>query len=154
METKNVSIAKGLKIKNRLIGEINRLKDIFARENSRSEENPSTVDALAVLTELVETRHKLVGLKAQLAAASSPIAGMLAELAELKESIVWLNSIPTKEGVERISGYGNVITERRWTAALNRERVDKKVTEYQERINELQDEIDNYNARTTFDIIF
>jgi hypothetical protein len=39
-----MKIHKALKVKNRLIGEVNKLREIVRRENSRRNDDPSTVN--------------------------------------------------------------------------------------------------------------
>jgi hypothetical protein len=150
--SKQISIAKGLKIKNRLIGEINRVKGIIIRENSSREDNPSKVDTNDVYSLLCELRSQLVELKSKLAIASAPAAGLLAELTELKDFINFLPTVPAKDHIDYISvGGGAQPMQKKWQCAIDRNSLELYSARTQERINELQDELDSFNAKTTFE---
>jgi len=142
-----MNIAKALKVKNRLVSEISRLQDIFRRENSRRDDSQSQVDLLKIETELFEARNKLIRLKGALNRASAPISESLAELAERKTQILFLKGLPTRVGVETVA-YGNEKKEYNWSSFYSREIVDEKVKAVQVAIDELQDKIDCFNART------
>lgn len=147
-----MNIAKALKVKNRLVGEIARLKEIIKRENSRREDNVSKVDVNAISQELVKNQEKLIYLKAALGQATAPISRELAALAECKSDINHWNSLPTREGTELINIGGNKDAIRlEWKATFNREVVDTEVKKLQNRINELQDYVDNFNAQSKVD---
>jgi hypothetical protein len=157
MSTKNISIAKGLKVKNRIIGEINRLKQIAARENSRRSDSVSKIEVNEIFLDLTTEQSKLIEVKSQLAKASAPIAHLLAEISEKKDMIKWVGGLDTREGVETVRVYGaapNEVKNLIWLAHVNQARQDAWVKEIQTRIDELQDEIDRYNAQTTFDLTF
>ncbi len=143
----SITISKALKIKNRIAGDLAKLQEVVRRENSRRNDNPSTIDVKAVLDEVITTRHRLICLKAAIAQASSPIATSLATLTEAKGYINWLTSIHAREGVEKES-YGDQVETYTWTAYLNREQLDKAIASVQRTIETTQDAIDEYNAKT------
>jgi len=143
-----MNIAKALKVKNRLVSEISRLQDIFRRENSRRDDSQSLVDLVKIESELSETRSNLIRLKGALNKASAPISESLAELAERKTEILFLKGLMTRVGPEVIV-YGNDNKlEYNWSSFYSREIVDEKVKAVQVAIDELQDKIDCFNART------
>lgn len=144
-----MNISKALKVKNRLIGEINRLQELVKRENSRRNDNASSVNVAETVCLLEVTREKLVSLKGAVNESSAPISQKLADLAETKSQINFYNSIPSREGEElTLIGSNREKLSYMWTAYLNREKLDAKVVELQKKTNNLQDEIDNFNART------
>lgn len=144
-----MKISKALKVKNRLAGEVAALQDIFKRENSRRNDNPSKVDCAEVANNLSTKLKELIDLKGKISIASSGIAYKLAELAELKLRKNFLASLPTREGAEvSFVGRDQEKLVYMWTAFLNREAVDASLTTAQDQINHLQDEIDTYNAST------
>ena len=49
-----MNIAKALKVKNRLIGQIQKQQDIVMRENSRRNDNPSTIDVREEYLKLIK----------------------------------------------------------------------------------------------------
>ena len=144
-----MKISKALKVKNRLAGEVAALKDIFKRENSRRNDNPSKVSPEEVLNSLTAKRKELIVLKGKISIASAGIAQSLSNLAELKLQKNFLAGLPTREG-EEVSFVGRdqeklVYT---WTAFLNREALDDLLAAIQDQINNLQDEVDTFNAST------
>ena len=144
-----MNIAKALKVKNRLAGEVTRLQELFRRENSRRSDNLSTVDVGQVEKDLLSTVGNLIRLKAALCTASAPIGNKLAELAESKTLLTFYLALPTREGEEQaFAGPTRDVIKFQWTAFHNRAAVDKAGVELQQKINDLQDEIDDYNART------
>lgn len=147
-----MNISKALKVKNRLAGEVSKLQDIVRRENSRRNDNTSSIEVEKTYEDLKNTLNLLVSLKASISRASSPIADKLSRLSELKNHINWLSSIPTSEGEEKISyGHSADIYTYTWKAFLNREQLDGEIEKNQTEINLLQDEIDEFNAKTAVD---
>ena len=144
-----MKIHQVLKQKNRLAGEVASLEAIARRENSRRSDNPSTIECGKIFAELTKTRKLLVEIKGAIAKASAPIAEKLALLAEGKAEKTFLESLPTREGVELVTVSHGLPPERlEWKAERNRALVDALRAAAQVRINELQDEIDLFNAVT------
>jgi hypothetical protein len=57
--------------------------------------------------------------------------------------------LPTRKGEELVA-IGREVEPRKyiWSATIDREQVDKEVADLQKLINDLQDEIDEFNAST------
>ncbi len=147
-----MNISKALKVKNRLVGEVNRLKDIIRRENSRRDDNTSKIDVSLVVEELRQASVKLASIKASIQKANSGIFNDLALLEESKSTLNWLKTLPTREG-EEVSFIGRDQEKlvHLWTAHYNQERLDKEVKKFEDLISSLQDTIDDYNAKTAVD---
>ena len=144
-----MKIHKALKVKNRLAGEVAGLQEIFKRENSRRNDNASQVDASKVKNSLDAKREELFKLKGAIAQATAPITPKLAELEERKAEKNFLSGIPTREGEEVNNALGGrELVRYQWSATINREGLDELLTKAQENINKLQDEIDEFNAKT------
>ena len=142
-----MKLTKALKLKNQLVGEINALKEIFKRENSRRNDNPSKIDCSKVFIELTDKREQLIKLKASISKANVDIYDKINRMAELKDYINFLNGLPKREGEElTLIGLNREKLMYNWTAYLNQEEVDKLVNSLKEDINALQDAVDNYNA--------
>lgn len=79
-----LNLAQALKRKNRLAGEIARLKPIVKRENSRKESTPARADVRGTYTTMVETARQLAALKGAIstanAAATEPGRGIYGKL--------------------------------------------------------------------------
>jgi hypothetical protein len=146
-----MNIAKALKTKNRFAGEISKLQEIFRRENSKRSDNTSSVDAQKVYADLLLQLDRITRLKGSISRASAPIAEKLVRLSELKGIINWLQGVPYKEGEEKASYGTKEVYTYEWKAFLNREKLDEQVDLFQVEINQLQDEIDDFNAKTQID---
>lgn len=147
-----MNIAKALKVKNRLVGELNRLQEIFKRENSKRDDNPSQVKAEDAYNDVLNAFEKVVEIKGAINKATAGISDKLAALAEYKQYLNFIRGVPTREGIEETSlGYSQTIRAYVWTAYLNRKSLDEKILHYQKKVDELQDEIDEYNTKTQVD---
>ena len=151
-----MKLAKALKVKNRLVGELNQLKMELQRENSRRNDNPSKVDCKTLYIEIETKRDDLISLKAAICSAnagsSNKEAGIyqkIDKMSELKSFINFLAGLPKREGEElTLIGANREKLTYQWTAFINQERADAITKELQLEINRLQDEVDEYNAVT------
>lgn len=147
-----MNLAQALKQKNRLAGELVRQQQILQRENARRSDSVSTVNRLEVWQKIIELSEKLGELKGRITQANVNIYPALERMAELKARISYLNSLPKREG-EEVSFVGRdqeklVYT---WDSQINQQKSDELVAELQQETNDLQDEVDNYNATTEVD---
>ena len=150
---KTLKLQTALKLKNRLAGEMSRLQGIVRRENSRRNDNPSKVKTGDVFNELNETRTKLVALKSAIATANVAIYPQLAAMEEIKSFIVFLQTLPTREGEEvAFVGRDQEKLTYQWNVFLSQEVVDAMVKVQQDKIAELQDEVDAFNATKTITV--
>jgi len=155
---KSISLAQALKQKNRLAGEVARLRQIVERENSRKESKPARADVRQVFDESVARSRELAALKGAIAAANAGVVvggqgiyGKLNLQAELRGLISFLKELSTKEGeeVERVGFLSRDEASRAvYVATIKRDEVDRSVGTYQAEIERLQDEIDEFNAAT------
>lgn len=143
-----MKIHKALKVKNRLAGEVAQLQQIFNRENSRRNDNPSKIDPATVLRDLNKKREELFNLKGAISQATAPIQPLLAELEERKSEINFMNSVPCREGTEIVPMHQSEPIKYVWKAYMTRAELDDRVAALQLRINNLQDQIDDFNAKT------
>ncbi len=144
-----MKIHKALKVKNRLAGEVANLQEVFKRENSRRSDNPSEVQRSELKEKLDAKRAELFKIKGAISQATAPITPKLAELEEAKAEKNFLAGVPCREGKEVIPmGGATPPLTLLWTAYLNRAALDTELETVQHRINALQDEVDEFNART------
>lgn len=144
-----VSVAKALKLKNRLVNRLAKTTQDIAQNNSCIEEQKGRVD----VAKLLELREKLtqavVDVRVKVQAANVKIQGKLVLLSERKGDIVFFSALNTFDGVQR-HNYQN--TEVKHVAHLQKVDVDNKVKQLEAEVDTLQDEIDAYNARTKIDV--
>lgn len=155
---KTINLSQALKQKNRLAGEVARLREIVQRENSRKESQPARADVRAAFDESVTRSRELARFKGAIAAANAAVTGVhhgiygkLNLQAELRGLIAFIKTLNTKEGeeVERIGFLSRDEAVRTvFVAVITREEVDRLTVAYQTEIDRLQDEIDEFNATT------
>lgn len=148
-----MKLSKALKEKNRLAGEINRLKQLIQRENSRNVKSSSTVDVGKLWTEMVEATEKLITLKTAIFKANAGIYDKIVRMAELKGRVGWVQTLNTNNETKEEIIYGtSTIRVTEFKAYKTQEDVDNMVKELQDEISKLQDDLDDYNATVTIEV--
>jgi hypothetical protein len=155
---KAVTLSQALKHKNRLAGEIARLRAIVDRENSRKEAQPVRADVRKVFEQSVERARELAALKGAIAAANAGVTdgargiyGRLNLQAELRGLIAFLKELNCKEGetTERVGFLSrDEATRVVFVAEIKKDEVDRFIASHEAEIATLQDEIDEFNAAT------
>lgn len=149
-----MNLAKALKTKNRIVGEINKLKGLLKRENTRLSTSTSKVDRAELEKNLKDKVEQLISIKTKIATANIGIYEKIERMAECKTLMAYYETLDTRDGSfsdGRIyDGDKQVVYV--YNAYLKQEDIDKLSVAYQEQINKLQDEIDEYNARTTIEV--
>jgi len=149
-----MNIAQGLKEKNRIAGRIAELERKIVKSNKYQSNRPPVDDVNELFGRLTLEKASLVRLKNQLAVANAGIAETLADLAETKGMIKFLESLPTG-----VSGYPvqthdyntNRLVDSEYTIEykIDQKSLDVSIELYRGLAEKLQDKIDNYNATTT-----
>lgn len=153
---KTITLSHALKHKNRLAGEVARLREIVQRENSRKESQPVRADVRAAFDENVTRSRELAAFKGAIAAANAgvtgPARGIYGKLnlqAELRGLLAFVKALNTKEGEEAAPiGFRGDTFRQTYIAVITRDEVDRLAAAYQTEIERLQDEIDEFNATT------
>lgn len=146
-----MKLARALKLKNRLVNQVNRNKSLLAAENIRPVPSTSGVDREAVKRLLDDQLKTLAVLKSKICLANHGIQLELELLAESKSIIEYFRNMPTAEEIS-YEGYGKDRTEIKQSVFLKRADIESIVTSLQSNIDALQDKIDEYNAQTNVDI--
>ncbi len=147
-----MKLAKALKEKNRLVGEIVRLKAIIERENSRDEKSTSKVDRDDLWVRLANATESLISIKAAIFSANAKVYDKIARMGELKDRAQWITGLNTQDGVFENPSYRSEPTTRTMVAHKKQADIDIMTTALQEQIAALQDELDAYNATTEIEI--
>jgi hypothetical protein len=141
-----MKLAKALKLKNQLAGELAQLKDLLAKQNVRSTKQKFDYENREVLAQLRTKIDELVKVKAAIAAANADAYGKIFRLAELKGLVTALAGLDTKTGVFHEGGqFAHPGYEVEYVAQLGKVDVDKLVAELKEEIQALQDALDEFN---------
>jgi hypothetical protein len=145
----HMNLSQALKQKTRLAGELVRQQQILQRENSRRSDSVSAVDRNAVYGKILDLSTQLGELKGKITQANVNIYPALERMAELKSRIGFLNGLDKRKG-EEISfvGHDQEKLVYKWDSFIDQEKCDETVAELQEQINDLQDEVDAFNATT------
>lgn len=143
-----MKIAKALKTKNVLVGELTKLQGLLSTQNVRTEGQKFEYDNKDVLTQTVAKMNQLIELKAKIAATNAPVYGLIFRMAELKSFVEHLKVIPVREGTERTAPYGGAVLETIYRSALGRVQLDTMVSEIEKEIQDIQDKLDSFNFTT------
>lgn len=148
-----ISLSKALKEKNRIAGELNKLRSIMSRENSRNVESASKVDRNLLYGSVKMKQAELVKIKTAIANSNTGINHLLTEMSELKSEAAWLMGLNTEDGTIKSRGYDSKeVDVKVLSAYFNQQNVDSMCMEITKRIDSLQDQVDAYNATTTIEI--
>jgi len=160
-----ISIARALKEKSRLVGEINRIRQLIITENIKrvniqvpegkafgglTEEDIKRVRAVDV-TELEAQwkalEEKLITLKTAIVKANAEAAETLVRLQEAKSHLAQVGQIGYREGI--VQQYDGITVVDH--SVLKQAYVLAEQKAYTDLVNKLQDDIDDFNARTFID---
>lgn len=148
-----MKIAKALKQKNVLAGELEELKQLLQKQNSRSTKQKFDYDNREVLTRVRAKLDELVRVKAAVAAANAEIYNKIFRLAELKGLVVTLASLDTKAGVFLEGrGYGEAGVEVEYIAQIGTVEVNQLIASLRVEIQSLQDALDEFNFTRSVDL--
>ena len=144
-----MNISKALKVKNRLVGKITKQQEIVSKENSRRSDSTSKVDVSVEFQSLLNLKHELIDLKSRISKASSPIFDKIIKMQEYKSLINYINGLNTRDGIEKVSYGQTTVIDYTWNAYINNEKKQVMIKGYEDEVNNLQDDIDNFNAVTS-----
>jgi hypothetical protein len=138
-----ITLAKALKVKNRLTGRLAKVQTDIQAYNSVPAGQADQVNVLA----LMQTREELVGalvsLKTAINEANREAQRGIYDLAEKKATAQFLAGVNTRHGPQP-AVYPNT-TEVSYVAALKKADVDSLVAGLEKDIDQLQDRLDQFN---------
>ena len=140
-----MTVKQALKVKNRLVKEINEKFEILKKYNSIDQDNTRRYSMINILSEIGSLTEELVVLKAKIHKANLPVYDKIFKLSELKSHITLIQNIPTEEG-KTVQSYGSVVTYK--NSELSVIDVETVVKRLQTEIDKLQDELDIHNLTT------
>lgn len=136
-----ISLAKALKLKNRLAGRLNKTQTDIQTYNSVLAEQANQVDVPALCKLRDEIAEQLVVLKTKIVFGNAEIQSDLIRQGELMSKLTWLATLETRDGKRH--GYQN--TEVTWVASVKKTDVDKETKKLEAEIDAIQDKLDSYN---------
>jgi hypothetical protein len=146
-----LTLAKALKLKNKKVATINKLKQRIMENNSYNSKNIPSYNSSRTLEEYNKEVEELVKLKIAINTANVKITGSILQLGEIKTKIIMLRSLNTTEG-EQTHGFGSNRTTDILTATITEIQADKMVEELESQLETIQDSIDYFNATTEIEI--
>lgn len=147
-----MTLSKALKHKNRVAQKLSQVSDDIRENNSILSVNDCEVDVVALNGMRLELMRHLVAVKTVIHRASDKVREKIFLLAELKTSIQFYRSIDTQHGKRQSHSFGggNEFVDHK--ATIRKETVDRTVSELESQIDNLQDELDEFNAATKISI--
>jgi hypothetical protein len=147
-EPVEITLARSLKLKNRLAGRLAKLDSDFENYNSlpAGTDRPDLKIVYAERTKLVS---QLIELKLALNSANQSMQRTIFELGEAKSLVALLTKTSTKHG-KVVEGYhGNEVE---YTAQFRKGDIDREVRRLEVVIDRLQERLDGFNHRTIIPI--
>src|SRR5206468_253227 len=143
-----ISLARALKLKNRLAGRLAKLDSDFENYNSlpAGTDRPDLKVLYAERNTLVA---RLIELKVALNLANQPMQRTIFELGEAKSLVALLTKTSTKHG-KVVEGYHG--TEIEYRAQFRKGDIDREVRRLEVVIDHLQEQLDAFNHRTVIGI--
>ncbi len=143
-----MNLAQALKRKNRLVQNVSILQHEIQRENSSRKDNLIIIKVEELMTELDQAVEDLIKIKIVIFVAGTPMRENILKLSELKSKIVFIQGIDTKEG--NVHDYGDVTVQ--YIAVYNKLWVRKTISDCEEEIDSIQEELNKFNHNTEIDV--
>lgn len=138
-----MKLSKALKLKNKLVSEVNTAMLYVTQHNSTEEGTPRVYPVKEKLAEAMEKTTQLVELKAKIHKANLPVWEKVFRMSELKGMVSKLKSLDTRERTASPNGYRDAVT-----AEITLSEKDSLVKELEEAIEAIQEELDHHNHTT------
>jgi hypothetical protein len=138
-----ITLAKALKIKNRLTGRISSLENDIRTYNSVIEGKEDQVNIENLYKIYLNHKEMLIALKSAIYEGNIGIQRSIFEQAEKKGLISFLNSVSTRHGSEHVHSLAHSTLN--YVATLRKNDIDSTTKKLEKEVDELQDKIDNYN---------
>lgn len=154
-KTVTITLAKALKLKNKLVREMGQHISRFQTFNSRQDDQKLNFDPKTEYEQWLLKATKLVELKTAIALGNKDITEDIIHMGELKSIISNLSGVSTREGVEmRESRHENKpdvkIT---YVAFMNDKAIADAIKALEGQIETCQENIDKHNHTTTISIV-
>ena len=147
------TISKLLKAKTRIISELVELKLLVARSNSYAIGDPDIPPVRQAFENILKLTNDLVKIKTAITKGNTGVQHLIFELSETKGLLSYFQGLNTRRGDITNPGYGNVApTVTTFDAEIKANEKTQLLETWKARINEIQDELDEYNASTKVEV--
>lgn len=143
-----MTIKQALKLKNKLIKSISEKTTLLQQYNTIEVGNTRPYSSTILLDEIVKTTNELVELKTKIHKANEPMFKTIFEMSELKSLIQNIKKLECTEGKSNRDRY-RMESELILTSEISLVERNDTIKKMEERIEELQDHLDTFNATTT-----
>jgi len=143
MALQEITLAKALKVKNRLTGRLAKVQEDIQTYNSVPEGQADQVSVSALMKTREELVGALVALKTAINDANGEVQRDIYDLAEKKATALFLSGVNTRHGPQP-PVYPSTI-EVNYVAALKKADVDALMVRLENEIDQLQDKLDQFN---------
>ena len=141
-----MTIKKALKVKNRLLKELSSEFHKVSKNNTYYGTKKPPYNAAEALTNFIKISDELIDLKTRIHTANMPVFGKIFRLSELKNRVknLRLLDFDTNQYYDKQSE--TYIFE---TSTISVEERDRLISELENEIDSIQDELDHHNSITT-----
>lgn len=144
-----ISLAKALKLKNRLAGRLAKVTSDIKTYNSVLIEQAGKVNVVLLVTQRNDLVNALKEVKVAIYKANVPIIDKIFDLGEYKANVEFVNSLSTTQGKVK-DVYGQ--TEVEYSCTLDKSSVDLTRAANEKAIDAAQDALDTFNYSTKIEI--
>lgn len=146
-----MNIKQALKKKNKLVGLMTEEFYKASQYNVIDEGNPRPYSATEAIGKWMQLSNELIVLKTQIHKANLPVYDKIFELSELKSQVKHLKSLNCSSGKVSTSRWGTESEPVIKHAEINVVERDQMIKNIELRIEQLQDELDQWNHNTLID---
>lgn len=143
-----MTIKQALKLKNKLVQDLNKLTEKLHNNNSIIEGNTRDYSAKELLAEMYVRIDELTAIKTQIHKANAPVYDKIFLLSELKSAVNKLKSLDCTSGLAVDFFSRRSETSIVKTAEISTVERDNEIQFLENRIEELQEELDYHNVTT------
>jgi hypothetical protein len=148
IELTNITLARALKVKNRLAGRIAKMDNDIKAHNCY-QAGIEAPDVRALYEQRKEVVARLIGLKTAISEANVEIQREIYQLAELKAELALVANLNTRHG-ELIEGFQG--TKVNYIAQLHKADVDAEIVRLEAEADRLQDRLEAFNQQTMIQV--
>lgn len=145
-----ITLAKALKLKNKLIGKISKISEDITSYNSTLASNEVEVDVRLLMEKRQDLLEKLIDLKYFISTANAPIQKSIFRMSELKGTVAFLKKINTKQG--KVLDRYSLDVEGEYKSVFRKNDIDKMIDDIQLEIDNIQETLEHHNYNTIISI--
>lgn len=142
-----ITITRALKLKNKLLSEINKEWMKVSNYNSNVYGATWPYDIEACYKRWEELKGKLVELKTKIHLANAPVYEVIFAMSEMKESAKLLNALVCQEGTI-VDRYGRNETPLTYATVITLAMKEERIAFLEKKIEEMQEILEEHNAST------